>query len=141
VPISEKVDFNIYYNTSANAVVNSVQSGSRGGNSNYITQTFGGKLNLIFWKGFVFRNDIYFEKYKGVNDAFNTSYTLWSISLAKKFLKNQLGELELSVFDLLKQNTSFAQSVNPVYIEETWTKVLQQYFMLTFTYQLRSFSK
>lgn len=139
--ISEKVDFNIYYNISANTVVNSIQTGNSGGNSNYITQTFGGKLNLIFWKGFVFRNDIFFQKYKGVNDSFSTSYTLWNMSIAKKFLKNDLGELELSVFDLLEQNRSFSQSVNPSYIEETWTKVLQQYFMVTFTYQLRKFSK
>ncbi|MDA1122470.1 MAG: outer membrane beta-barrel protein [Bacteroidetes bacterium] len=137
--INENVDFNIYYNISANTVVNSIRT-RNSGNSNYITQTFGGKFNLIFWKGFVFRNDIFYQKYKGVNDSFSTSYTLWNMSIAKKFLKDDLGELELSVFDLLGQNRSFSQSVNPSYIEETWTKVLQQYFMVTFTYQLRNFS-
>lgn len=136
--ISENVDFNVYYNTSANTVVNSAESRSNS-NNNYLTQTLGGKVNLTFWKSFVFRSDIFHQKYNGVNDDFNTSYTLWNLSLAKKFLKNNLGELELSVFDLLKQNRSINQSVTATYLEESRTEVLQQYFMLTFTYQLRKF--
>lgn len=138
--ISEKVDFNIYYNASANLVTNSIQSGSSS-NSKYVTQKVGGKLNLIFWKGFVFRNDIFFENYNGISDTFNSNYVLWNMSFAKKFLKNDLGELELTVFDLLNQNQSFSQNVTPTYVEETRTEVLQQYFMLKFTYQLRKFKK
>ncbi|MFY0653409.1 MAG: outer membrane beta-barrel protein [Cyclobacteriaceae bacterium] len=136
--ISKDVDFNIYYNASTNTVVNSIVSG-RNSNNHYITQTVGGKINLTFWKGVVFRSDIFYQKYDGVNDEFNTTYTLWNMSLAKKFLKNNLGELEVSVFDLLKQNRSITQSVSPTYLQETRTQVLQQYFMLKFTYQLRKF--
>jgi len=136
--ISEKVDFNVYYNISANKVVNSIQSNT---NSSYFTQTTGAQLNWTFGKGFVFRNDTYFERYNGINDEFNTNYVLWNMSVAKKFLKNELGELELSVFDLLGQNQSFTQNINPGFVEEIRTQVLQQYFMLTFTYQIRMFKK
>ena len=136
--MSENVDFNIYYNTSANTVFNSIESKSNS-NSQYITQTVGGKMNIIFWKGVVFRNDIYFENYNGISESFNSSYVLWNISLAKKFLKNDLGELELTAFDLLNQNQSFSQNITPNYIEEIRTEVLKQYFMLKFTYQLRKF--
>ncbi|UXP33683.1 outer membrane beta-barrel protein [Reichenbachiella agarivorans] len=133
---SEKIDFNIYYDVSANQVINTIQSNS---NSNYITQTTGAKINWIFGDGFVFRNDIYYQKYQGVNDSFDTDYVLWNMSVAKKFLKNDQAEVELSVFDLLGQNQSFSQSINPGYIEEVRTQVLQQYFMLTLSYQLRRF--
>jgi hypothetical protein len=138
--ISENVDFNTYYNVSANTVSNSIDSKSNS-NSQYITQTVGGKMNFIFWNGFVFRNDIYFEKYNGISDSFNSSYVLWNISLARKFLKNNLAELELTAFDLLNQNQSFSQNITPNYIEEIRTEVLKQYFMLKFTYQLRKFKK
>ncbi|NJN27282.1 MAG: outer membrane beta-barrel protein [Cyclobacteriaceae bacterium] len=137
--ISAYVDFNTYYNVSANTVSNSIQTKSNS-NSRYIIQTVGGKMNLIFWKGLVFRNDIYYENYNGFSDAFSSSYVLWNMSVAAKFLKNDLGELELSVFDILNQNQSFSQNINPNYIEEISTQVLRQYFMLKFTYQLRSFS-
>ncbi|MFY0626033.1 MAG: TonB-dependent receptor [Reichenbachiella sp.] len=133
---SEKIDFNLYYNSNRNLVHNSIQTDNA---NNYTRQKVGAKLNFIFWKGMVFRNDFYYEKYLGVNEVFDTDYVLWNISVAKKFLKNDSGELALSVFDLLNQNVSTSQSVNPGYIEETRTQVLQQFFMLTFTYQLRNF--
>jgi hypothetical protein len=136
--ISENVDFNTYYNASANFVFNSIESNSRS-NSQYVTQTIGTEMNFIFWKGMVFRNDLYFENYNGLSEDFNSNYVLWNMSLAKKFLKNDLAELELTVFDLLNQNQSFSQTITPNYIQETRTEVLKQYFMLKFTYQLRKF--
>jgi hypothetical protein len=136
--ISDKLDFNTYYSANSNLVTNSIQTRSSS-NSQYIIHTVGGKLNYIFWKGVVFRNEIYLEHYDGFTDDFNTRYVLWNMSLAKKLLKNDLGEVELSVFDLLNQNQSFSQNITPTYIEEKRTRVLQQYFMLKFTYQLRSF--
>jgi hypothetical protein len=94
---------------------------------------------LIFPKGFVFRNEASYQQYKGINNSFDTQYTLWNMGLAKKFLKDDRGELELSVFDLLGENQSFNQEVTSQYLEESQTQVLQRYFMLTFTYQLRNF--
>ena len=60
-------------------------------------------------------------------------------AIGQKFLKNQAGELKLSVFDLLKQNKSIARNVTESYIEDVRNQVLQQYFMLTFSYKLKNF--
>ena len=57
----------------------------------------------------------------------------------KKFLKNQNGEIKLSVFDLLKQNRSITRNITESYTEDVQNQVLQQYFMLTFSYRLRNF--
>ena len=133
---SENIDFNIYYNVSANRVINTIQKTA---NSKYMTQTLGGKFNFIFAKGIVFRSEIFYEDYRGMNENFDTKYVLWNMAIAKKFLKNQLGELELSVFDLLDQNRSISQNINSSFTEETRTVALKQYFLLTFTYQLRRF--
>lgn len=134
--ISENIDYNLYYQVAGSRVFNSIQSES---NSQYYTQTVGATFNLIFPKGFVFRNETLFQKYNGVNDSFDTQYTLWNMGIAKKFLKNSRGELELSVFDLLGENQSFDQTITAQYVQESQTQVLQRYFMLTFTYQLRNF--
>jgi vacuolar-type H+-ATPase subunit D/Vma8 len=61
------------------------------------------------------------------------------MSAGKKLLKDQRGELRLSVFDLLKQNQAIRRNVTENYIEDVQNDVLQQYFMLTFTYNLRNF--
>jgi uncharacterized membrane protein len=43
------------------------------------------------------------------------------------------------VFDLLKQNQSITRTVTESYIQDVQNQVLQQYFMLTFTYSLKNF--
>jgi len=45
----------------------------------------------------------------------------------------------LSAFDLLKQNQSIVRTVSENYIEDSRSNVLQQYFLLTFTYSLKNF--
>ncbi|MEO9966134.1 MAG: outer membrane beta-barrel protein [Reichenbachiella sp.] len=134
--IDENTDFNVYYDLSTNKVTNSIQEVS---NSRYLTHVLGAKANIIFWKMFVFRTDLTYENYQGVNESFDTEYFLWNMSLAKKFLKNNQAELELSVFDLLNQNRDVSQTVGSSYLQEKRTEVLRQYLMLTFTYQLRNF--
>jgi hypothetical protein len=47
--------------------------------------------------------------------------------------------VKLSVFDLLKQNRSINRTVTESYTEDVQNQVLQQYFMLTFSYRLRNF--
>lgn len=134
--ISEKIDYNVYYELNVTKVLNS----SQGENTNqYSTQTVATELSLTFKKDIVFRSDTYFQKYNGASDSFNSIYTLWNAGIAKKFLKNNLGELELSVFDLLGQNQNFDQTVSAQFLQETKTTVLQRYFMVTFTYQIRRF--
>jgi hypothetical protein len=63
------------------------------------------------------------------------------MAIAKKILKGQKGEVRLSVFDLLDQNQSISRNVTETYFEDVTTKVLKQYFMLTFTYNLKNFGK
>jgi hypothetical protein len=78
--------------------------------------------------------------YRGLGEAFNQDYALWNMNVGRKFLKNNLGELTLSVFDLLKQNDSIIRNVSGNYVEDLRTNTLTRFFMLTFTYNLRNFS-
>ena len=136
--ISQYVDFNISYSANINNVTNSIQPKL---NNNYFTQSFGGQINLLTKSGWFLQNDISNQSNKGLTDGFNQNYTLWNAGIGKKFLKGQNGELKLSVFDLLKQNKSITRSNTETYIEDVQNQVLQQYFMLTFTYKLKNFGK
>jgi hypothetical protein len=57
----------------------------------------------------------------------------------KKFLKNQRAEAKITVFDVLKKNNSITRTVTDTYIADVRSNVLTQYFMLTFTYNIRNF--
>jgi hypothetical protein len=134
--ISEYVDFTLSYTANFNKVVNSIQPTL---NNNYFTQNAGVQVNLLSKSGWVFQNDLNNQSYHGLTDGFNQNFWLWNMSIGKKFLKNNNGELRLTVFDLLKQNQSIRRNVEEIYVEDVQTQVLRQYFMLTFSYKLRNF--
>lgn len=132
--ISQYVDFTISYSGSFNNVRSSVKS--QASTSNYYAHTIGGQINLLNKKGWFFQSDINNQYTSGL-----ANYFLWNAGIGKKFLKDQKGELRLNVFDILNQNQSVTRNVTESYIEDVQNQVLRQYFMLTFTYNLRNFGK
>ncbi len=134
--ISQYIDFNVSYSANFTNTKNSLDVSQ---NTKYVMQTTGLQANLLTKKGWFLQNDISNVSYSGLGAGYNQSYWLWNAGVGKKFLKNQAGELKLSVFDLLKQNQSITRTVDPSYIEDVHNQVLQQYFMLTFTYKLKNF--
>lgn len=134
--ISEYVDFNVSYTANFN---DSRTNTTNSTNTKFVNQSVGAQVNLLNKKGWFVQNDISGNSYSGLSGGLNQSFWLWNAAIGKKFLKNNAGELKLSVFDLLKQNQSITRTVNNLYIEDVQTQVLQQYFMLTFTYSLKNF--
>lgn len=134
--ISKNIDFTLSYTGNYNIVQNTLLPEL---NNNYFYHTAGVKLNWIFWKNIVFRTDANQTLYSGLAGGLDQNFTLWNASIGKKFLKNNSGELSLSVFDILNQNNSISRNVTQTYIEDTRTQVLNRYFMLTFTYTFKNF--
>ena len=136
--ISQNIDFTISSNSNFNAVQNTLSSTL---NNQYFNQNVKFRINIIVGNGFVFNTDATYYSYSGLSSTFNQVYTLWNMAVAKKIFKAQTGEIRLSVFDLLKQNTSIQRNITTNYIEDTQSNVLQQYFMLTFSYNLKKYWK
>lgn len=135
---SENVDFSINYSNNYNIVNNNLNPNL---NNNFANQTAYAKVNFIVLKNWVISSDINYSVYSGLTQGFNQQFYLWNASLGYKFLKNNAAELRLSVFDLLKQNLAISRTVNETFIDDTENLVLSQYFMLTFTYNIRKFLK
>nr|WKN39947.1 TonB-dependent receptor [Tunicatimonas sp. TK19036] len=136
--ISEKVDFRISTRSSYNVVENSLRPVL---NNNYFVQRTHLRYSWILWEGLVYRTDLRHQLNSGLSAGFDNSYMLWNMSLGKKLFKNQLGEISLNVYDLLKQNNNIRRNIAEAYVEDVQSNVLQRYFMLTFTYNLRHFSE
>ncbi|MEP7374394.1 MAG: TonB-dependent receptor [Chitinophagaceae bacterium] len=136
--INEYIDFNLSYSANFNTAKNTVQSES---NTKYVNQAAGAQINLLSKSGWFLQNDVSNQSYTGLSAGFNQSFWLWNAAIGKKFLKSRAAELKLSVFDLLKQNQSISREITANYIQDTQSQVLQQYFMLTFTYSLKNFGK
>ena len=65
-------------------------------------------MNLILGEHWVFRTDLIHNYYDGLSDGFNQNYFLWNVSLGRKFLKDNRGDLRFKVYDLLNQNTQIS---------------------------------
>jgi hypothetical protein len=136
--ISEFIDYTLSYSGNLNNAINSFNPNL---NNKFYNHTVSGKVNLLTKNGWFVLNDVSNQIFSGLSDGFNQNFWLWNVSAGKKFLPKQRGEIKASVFDLLKQNQSISRTVDALYIEDVQTVVLQQYFMLTFTYTLRNFGK
>lgn len=134
--ISEYVDFNLGYTANFN---NAKSTSTLSPDNKYVNQSTSLQMNLLSKKGWFVQNSINNENYSGLSGGFNQNYWLWNAAIGKKFLKDNAGELKLSVFDLLKQNQSISRDVTETYIQDSQSTVLQQYFMLTFTCSLKNF--
>lgn len=131
--VSEYVDFNLSYSGNYNRVAEQPEN-------SYFTSSTGAQVNLLTKNGFFLQNDLNNQTYNYKDPKVaDQSFWLWNVSAGKKFLKDQKGELKLSVFDLLKQNKSITRTVAEAYIEDVQSRVLERYFMLTFTYKLKNF--
>jgi len=135
--ISKNIDFTLSTRGNLNQVVNSLQDEL---NTQFFSQNSSFRVNFIFWKGIVLRSNVTHQSFSGLGEDFNQSFWLWNGSAGKKLFKNQRGEISLSVFDALRQNTSIQRNVSATFIEDVRNVVLQRYVMLNFVYQFRHFN-
>jgi hypothetical protein len=125
--------FNIRYNRTDYSS-QSVQDAS------FNTKTFSVSA---FWnqpKWLILENNLQYSYNSQIAPGFNKSVTMWSAAVNCLLFKKQQGMLRLAVYDILKQNAGVYRSITQTYTEDRQTQVLQQYFLLSFIYNLRKFN-
>lgn len=134
--IKEGFDMNFSSNSSFSFARYTLQPQQNG---DFFTQTFVAEPTIFTKTGWVFSTDFRYIKNTGRAEGFNTNIPLWSASIAKQLFKKKDGEIKFYVFDLLNQNQSLTRNVTGNTIQDVSTVVLKRYFMLSFTYNIRSF--
>ena len=133
--ISQNVDFTASYNAnythSENAQIVSL-------NNNTWYHSINLNSNFIMWKGITFKNTLNEQINRGLGSGYNQEFLLWNIGVGKKMFSNN-GELTFNVNDVLDQNKSITHSVSELAITDGRTNTIGRYFMITFTYNLRSY--
>jgi hypothetical protein len=95
-----------------------------------------------FWnqpKWLILENNLHYTYNSQIAPGFNKSVTMWSSAVNVLMFKKQQGILRLAVYDILRQNVGVSRSITQTYIEDRQSQVLQQYFLLSFIYNLRKF--
>jgi hypothetical protein len=96
-----------------------------------------------FWnspKWLILENNLQYSYNSQIAPGFNKNVTMWSAAINCLVFKDQQGILRLAVYDILRQNVGVSRSITQSYIEDRQTEVLQQYFLLSFIYNLRKFT-
>jgi len=70
----------------------------------------------------------------------NQNFAILNASFEKTIFKKKNGIFRISGFDILKQNTSIARTINGNNIVDTRVNRLTQYFMMTFIYRFNKFN-
>lgn len=134
--ISEKIDFTVSSYSSYNKARSSLQGEE---DNSFFRQKATVDLAIIFWKGITFRTTAGSQYYYWTTKKEEEAFFLLNMEVGKKLFKNQLGEIKVSVFDLLEQNRSITRNVTDAYVEDVKSNVLQRFVMLSFNYKLRNF--
>ena len=88
-------------------------------------------------KKFEWRNDLNYNYNPNVAEGFQKSSWFWNSTLAYTFLKDK-ATLTLKAYDILNQNTNARRVATADYIQDSQSTVLQQYFMLSFSWKFNS---
>lgn len=104
-----------------------------------VTKSIIGNVFFNWPKRVVLENNIQYNYNSRTAPGFPKGVTIWNIAANYQLFKDRQGLLRFSMYDLLKQNTSIFRSNTPTYIEDTQVQVLQQYFLISFIYNLKQF--
>lgn len=136
--LKNNFDMNLSTSYSINPIRNSLSANQ---NTNYTTASLAADFTLYSNNGWILASDFDYTHYGNRPAGYNTTVFLITPSVAKQFLKNKAGELRLSCFDVLGQNKAVSSSATANQIVNSISNTLTRYFMLTFTYNLRSFGQ
>jgi hypothetical protein len=111
-----------------------------GQNQHYWTETYTFDLNWYLTRVFSLASDLNYIHRSGLPAGYNSSPLVWNAGVAAQVFKNKKGLFRLQVFDILRQNTGFTRNTSQNYIDDVSYKVLNRYWLLSFTYSISRFA-
>jgi uncharacterized membrane protein YgcG len=110
---------------------------ARFSNQEFLRHQVGLRTATFFPKKLEWRNDINYSYNPDVADGFQKSAWFWNATVSYTILKDK-GMISLKAYDLLNQNTNARRIATQNYIQDSQSTVLQQYFMLSFSWKFNS---
>jgi hypothetical protein len=116
------------------------QDKTRYKNVDYNTESGETELVIRWPKHFVWESLMNYSYNPRVAPGYRKQTVRWNAGASYLFLKQEKGQLKFSVVDLLEQNVSVYRYVYENIISDSQATTLQRYFMLSFIYNIRTFS-
>jgi len=136
VSITDVIDAEVNGSYSINHSVNSIPQADV--NSNFRTTILGVNGKNYFWKDWTLSYDYSKTIYSGYVGGTNPN--IFTTYVERRFLKNNVGTLRFTAFDLFNQNTGFSSTQNGSQTTQINANRLGRYYLLTFTLRLQKFA-
>lgn len=133
---ADKIEWNISYNRGVN---NAYYESSDFRDLKVERQSINTDLVVRLPKKFVWEMALDHRYNSQTAPGVQKTVSLLNAGLTYLFMKEDKGQLKFSVFDILDQNRSVFRFSSENFITDRQVNILQRYFMLTFTYNIRSF--
>jgi hypothetical protein len=95
-------------------------------------------IQLTLPKSFSISSDIRWTANRGLSAGYNKDEVMWNAQISKSFLKGNRGQLRLLFNDILQQRLNISRNVGSNYLSDSETNALTSYFLLSFSYRMRS---
>ncbi|MBV9987339.1 MAG: outer membrane beta-barrel protein [Chitinophagaceae bacterium] len=87
----------------------------------------------------VWETNLYYRRLNEVSPGLPNTSIYWNAAVTFLMFKQDKGQLRIAVYDILNSNTNLSRYYSTNAIIDNRSNVLQRYFLLTYTYQIRSF--
>ncbi len=132
--LDEVLDINLVARHNYNNTNNAINSAL---NTKFITRVYNADIIGYLPFNLVLNQSLNFTINEGRAAGFNTAVPIWNGSISKFFLKNKRAELKISAFDILNRNIGVSRNVSQNQIVDQSYNVINQYFLVGFTYSLQ----
>lgn len=106
--------------------------------TDYTSQNLQGEFIVRLPKKFVWESNIAYSYISNLAPGLPKTNVYWNAALTLLMFKEDKGQLKLAVYDILNRNTNVNRYINGNMISDSRTNVLQRYFMLTYSYNIRA---
>jgi hypothetical protein len=116
---------------------NNIYTSSDALDQNTLLQNYFAEFTLTIWKKWKLTAAYNLRSYSSDQFADNQNLPLMTASISRFILKDDKGQLKLSVFDVLDENKGISTTANPNYLERITSNSIGQYAMFSFIYSIR----
>ncbi|QDO94143.1 TonB-dependent receptor [Formosa sediminum] len=133
---NDKLDLSASYSYSFTSVVYDTDAFN---DNRYFVQNVDLEASIFFLKNIFLTNKVSYRYNSRVGDEFDGDAVFWNAGLGIELWENK-ATVTLVGYDMLGKNNGYRRTVTETSIQDSETNILEQYYMLNFTYKFGNFA-
>jgi hypothetical protein len=108
-------------------------------NTEYTNYSASTDARLTLFGSLRVASDISYSTNNGLSAGYTQTTTMWNANITKDFFKDKRAQIRIQLYDILGQAVSIRRTTTENYTEDSQSKVLTRYFLVSFIYNFNKF--